>query len=136
MDAVRTKLKQAILYIERNPKLGAPDTYCSAQPSYYFCKAPKRGGGVLAAHRGKPARRCTCDMSFDLGRLVILKMTLMKSLHSFQATAIEKNSHSKEDEEGASLERALEEGFRDTFPASDAVSVVQPAPPASRGRRE
>jgi hypothetical protein len=27
------------------------------------------------------------------------------------------------------LEKALEEGLRETFPASDAVAVVQPAPP-------
>jgi hypothetical protein len=27
------------------------------------------------------------------------------------------------------LERALEEGLEDTFPASDAIAVVQPAPP-------
>jgi hypothetical protein len=36
MDAVRAKLKQAILYIERNPKLATLDTYCFAQPRYYF----------------------------------------------------------------------------------------------------
>ena len=48
----------------------------------------------------------------------------------------EQNSHSKEDEERDRLEQALEEGLQDTFPASDAVSVVQPAPPAPRGHRE
>jgi hypothetical protein len=37
-------------------------------------------------------------------------------------------SRSKKDAERDRLERALEEGLRDTFPASDAVSVVQPAP--------
>jgi hypothetical protein len=44
--------------------------------------------------------------------------------------------HSKEDEERDRLEQALEEGLRETFPASDAVSVVQPAPPAPRTQRE
>jgi hypothetical protein len=39
------------------------------------------------------------------------------------------NSYSKEDEKRDRLEQALEEGLRETFPASDAVSVVQPAPP-------
>jgi hypothetical protein len=39
----------------------------------------------------------------------------------------------KEDEERDRLEQALEQGLRETFPASDAVSVVQPAP---RRRRE
>ena len=37
-------------------------------------------------------------------------------------------SRSKTDAERERLERALEEGLRDTFPASDAVAVVQPAP--------
>jgi hypothetical protein len=38
-------------------------------------------------------------------------------------------SRSKKDAERDRLERALEEGLRETFPASDAVAVVQPAPP-------
>jgi hypothetical protein len=56
------------------------------------------------------------------------------------------NIHSKEDEERNRLEQAfeerdrleqaLEEGLRETFPASDAVSVVQPAPPAPRRHRK
>ncbi len=37
-------------------------------------------------------------------------------------------SPSKKDAERDRLEKALEEGLRETFPASDAVSVVQPAP--------
>jgi hypothetical protein len=37
-------------------------------------------------------------------------------------------SRSKEDAERDRLEKALEEGLRETFPASDAVAVVQPAP--------
>jgi hypothetical protein len=64
----------------------------------------------------------------------------MKRVHLFQhgrtATTLEQNSHSKGDEERDRLERALEEGLQETFPASDAVSVVQPAPPAPRGYRE
>jgi hypothetical protein len=36
-------------------------------------------------------------------------------------------SRSKMDAERDRLEKALEEGFRETFPASDAVAVVQPA---------
>ena len=51
-------------------------------------------------------------------------------------TTFEQDSPSKEDEERDRLEQALEEGLRETFPASDAVSVVQPAPPAPRGHRE
>src|SRR5271165_5702660 len=38
-------------------------------------------------------------------------------------------SRSKKDAERDRLEKALEEGLRETFPASDAVAVVQPAPP-------
>ena len=38
-------------------------------------------------------------------------------------------SRSKTDAERDRLEKALEEGLRETFPASDAVAVVQPAPP-------
>ena len=37
-------------------------------------------------------------------------------------------SRSKMDAERDRLEKALEEGLRETFPASDAVAVVQPAP--------
>ena len=51
-------------------------------------------------------------------------------------TTFEQDSHSKEDEERDRLEQALEEGLQGTFPASDAVSVVQPAPPAPRRYRE
>jgi hypothetical protein len=32
------------------------------------------------------------------------------------------------------LEKSLEQGLEDTFPASDAVSVIQPAPHADAGR--
>jgi hypothetical protein len=38
-------------------------------------------------------------------------------------------SRSKTDAERDRLEKALEEGLRETFPASDAVAVVQPTPP-------
>ena len=41
-------------------------------------------------------------------------------------------SRSKTDAERDRLEKALEEGLRETFPASDAVAVVQPAPPEPR----
>ena len=44
----------------------------------------------------------------------------------------EQDSHSKNDEERDRLEKALEEGLQETFPASDAVSVIQPAPPEPR----
>jgi hypothetical protein len=38
--------------------------------------------------------------------------------------------------EQTQLEQALEEGLEDTFPASDAIAVVQPAPPdPNTGRR-
>jgi hypothetical protein len=64
----------------------------------------------------------------------------MKHAHLFQhngtATTFEQNSHSKGDEERDRLEKALEEGLQGTFPASDAVSVVQPAPPEPREYRE
>src|SRR5438445_13104078 len=43
-------------------------------------------------------------------------------------TTLGQGSHSKDDAERDRLEKALEEGLQDTFPASDAVSVVQPAP--------
>lgn len=36
--------------------------------------------------------------------------------------------HRKEADQRRELERALDEGLRETFPGSDAVSVVQPAP--------
>jgi hypothetical protein len=38
-------------------------------------------------------------------------------------------SRSKKEAERDRLEKALEEGLRETFPASDAVAVVQPASP-------
>ncbi len=43
-------------------------------------------------------------------------------------TTFGQGSHSKKDAERDRLEKALEEGLQETFPASDAVSVVQPAP--------
>ena len=51
-------------------------------------------------------------------------------------TTFEQDTHSKEKEERDRLEQSLEVGLQDTFPASDAVSVVQPAPPAPRRNRE
>jgi hypothetical protein len=56
--------------------------------------------------------------------------------HPLNDTEVNIAGHSKEDEERDRLEKALDEGLQGTFPASDAVSVVQPAPPAPRGRRE
>ena len=44
-------------------------------------------------------------------------------------TTFGQGSHSNKDAERDRLEKALDEGLRETFPASDAVSVVQPAPP-------
>jgi hypothetical protein len=65
---------------------------------------------------------------------------LMKTRHTFRhsgtAPTFEHNSYSKEDEERARLEQALEEGLLETFPASDAISVVQPAPPAPQVYRK
>ena len=34
------------------------------------------------------------------------------------------------------LEKALEEGLKETFPASDAVAVTEPTPNSSRGKRK
>jgi hypothetical protein len=34
------------------------------------------------------------------------------------------------------LERALEEGLEETFPASDAVAVTEPAPDGQRGDKK
>lgn len=34
------------------------------------------------------------------------------------------------------LERALEEGLEETFPASDPVSVTEPAPDHDKGRKK
>lgn len=34
------------------------------------------------------------------------------------------------------LEKALEEGLKETFPASDAVAVTEPAPNSPRGKRK
>jgi hypothetical protein len=79
------------------------------------------------------------DLGIDLTMLGILKVAWMKRGHLFQhsgtTTTFEQNSHAK-DEERDRLEKALEEGLQETFPASDAVSVVQPAPPAPRRYRE
>jgi hypothetical protein len=79
-------------------------------------------------------------MPLDIGTLAILKVPWMKRAHLFQhsgtAATLEQNSHSKGDDERDRLEKTLEEGLEQTFPASDAVSVVQPAPPAPRGYRE
>jgi hypothetical protein len=93
-----------------------------------------------AAHGGEAKIPEFGDMPPDLGTLAILKAPWMKRAHLFQhsgtATTLEQNSYSRGDEERDRLEQALEEGLRETFPASDAVSVVQPAPPAPRGYRE
>ncbi len=43
-------------------------------------------------------------------------------------TTFGQGSQSEKDAEHDRLEKALEEGLQETFPASDAVSVVQPAP--------
>jgi hypothetical protein len=40
----------------------------------------------------------------------------------------ERESHSVREAERNRLEKSLEEGLRGTFPASDAIAVVQPAP--------
>ena len=39
-----------------------------------------------------------------------------------------KDKHRDQTEHRRTLEQALDEGLRDTFPGSDPVSVVQPAP--------
>jgi hypothetical protein len=51
-------------------------------------------------------------MPFDLATLGILKMAWI--------SVRKQNGHSKEDEKRERLEEALEEGLRETFPASDA----------------
>ena len=75
------------------------------------------------------------DVPFDLE---MLEGAWMKRGHLSQysgtATTFEQDSHSKADEERDRLEQALEVGLQETFPASDAVSVVQPAPPPPRGK--
>jgi hypothetical protein len=39
-----------------------------------------------------------------------------------------RDTDKKKEEERVRLERALEEGLEETFPASDAVAVTEPAP--------
>jgi len=79
-------------------------------------------------------------MRLDLGTLAILKVPWMKRAHLFQhngtAMTFEQYSHSKGTKSAIALKRHLKKVSRKTFPASDAVSVVQPAPPAPRGYRE
>ena len=41
----------------------------------------------------------------------------------------------QDEERKARLEEELEEGLEETFPASDPVSVAQPAPSRGNGRR-
>jgi hypothetical protein len=38
----------------------------------------------------------------------------------------EKSKHDREEDRRRRLERSLEEGLEDTFPASDAINVTQP----------
>ena len=47
-----------------------------------------------------------------------------------------KNKHLDQAERRRSLEQALDEGLRETFPGSDPVSVVQPAPSRHDSARE
>ena len=41
-----------------------------------------------------------------------------------------------QDTEKKALERELEEGLEETFPASDPVSVTEPAPDHDKGRKK
>jgi hypothetical protein len=54
---------------------------------------------------------------------------LVGALAQRYRTTLGQGSHSKTGAERDRLEKALEEGLQGTFPASDAVSIVQPAPP-------
>ena len=82
-------------------------------------------GNVLSRMRGPLAKRILnlAGRLFDGARAQRYRMSL------------EQDSYSESDEERDRLEKALEEGLQGTFPASDAVSVVQPAPPSPRRHR-
>ena len=52
------------------------------------------------------------------------------SAHQYRATKEPENNHDDEATvERTRLEKALEIGLEDTFPASDPVAVLQPGPP-------
>jgi hypothetical protein len=46
-----------------------------------------------------------------------------------------KTTHSKQPDAGRHLDELLDEGLRQTFPASDPVAIVQPAPEPLLPRR-
>jgi nicotinate phosphoribosyltransferase len=54
--------------------------------------------------------------------------TVMEAMEMEQEAKRQKERLKKKKAEKARLERALEEGLKETFPASDAVAVTEPAP--------
>jgi nicotinate phosphoribosyltransferase len=52
----------------------------------------------------------------------------MEAMEMEQEAKRQKERLKKKKAEKARLERALEEGLKETFPASDAVAVTEPAP--------
>ncbi|MFL6545475.1 MAG: hypothetical protein ACJ8LM_09895 [Candidatus Udaeobacter sp.] len=89
---------------------------------------PQRNGNIARAALAKRILNLAVDGERNPARL------FDGALAERYRTTFEQDSSSKEDEERDRLEKALEEGLQETFPASDAVSVVQPAPPSPRGR--
>jgi len=54
--------------------------------------------------------------------------TVMEAMEMEQEAKRQKEHLKKKKAEKARLERALEKGLKETFPASDAVAVTEPAP--------
>ena len=46
-----------------------------------------------------------------------------------------KSKSARKESERQRLDKALEEGLQETFPASDALAITEPAPAARPGRR-
>jgi hypothetical protein len=56
--------------------------------------------------------------------------------HTAQAESDEKAKRDREEARRRRLERSLEKGLEDSFPASDPVNVTQPAPSHRKTTRE
>jgi hypothetical protein len=56
---------------------------------------------------------------------------MMRAAKSKQA----KSKSARKESERQRLDKALEEGLQETFPASDALAITEPAPAARPGRR-
>jgi hypothetical protein len=118
-----------------NPKLHQIGIFASGSLILTFAKSPPRRDADVRI--GPLAHPVACGNCGNPPRCKGVALPIYEEISVTESRETHHPTPPKEDNEEKKrrLERALEEGLEDTFPASDPINVTQP-PPSRKDRKE